>query len=104
MSNASRSDEAIVQAAVHEVIVKPHKILFNKDQAIDTFCNRLRTRLQELLDAGELAAGEYHPKVQIGLTATVSVRVCAQADLFGPASLNIDTAGLRDLLESLRQA
>lgn len=90
----------LVQNAVDDAAAKPRRLILG-ERSIDTFFARLRDRLQALVDAGKLPEGEYVPMILIG-TSRVAVRVRIQADLFGPASLSIDTAGLRDLLDAQR--
>jgi hypothetical protein len=86
----------IVWDAVSRATSDPCKIVSHANGR-SIFEQRVRASLQELLDAGKLAAGEYAVEIRVGSRA-VSIVVRVQADLFGPASINLDMRNLDELL------
>lgn len=95
---------ALVHRALMQAIEQPTRVDLLAHHYVDRRSNatallrRLRDNLQAMIDRTELAAGDYTLDVPIGMRA-VQIRVRVQADLFGPPSINIDTAQFDEAIE-----
>jgi len=78
----------LVWQAVQYAVNNPCRLRVGQN---DVLVSRIRSRLQDALDRGELPAGSW--PVQIGIGSDVAtIRVNVQADLFGPATIVVDVS------------